>query len=299
MKSKILGLGLCFLFCLMISCGENSGSGDEFVGGGSSNSNFVTIQGGTFIAGAKPAPSQNANSPAVAAVTGDTAIRCGGNGTYAVTFTIPDQDWPRLDNRLRIPSKVIKVIVFIQGDAGYFTIPIANPSSGAFSFVITTNANLAQNITTMFAVIDNLGNVSDYHSLDVKIYQANQLVIRFVDNGDGTITDTHTRLIWQKDQAPVTLNWSNSMSYCDHLSLAGPAVWRLPTQLELMNIFGSSSRSCGDYLAYLDNIFECTQAGVWSATEYDRTRAYYVNFNSRDSNWVSKTGVLLGARCVR
>ena len=50
----------------------------------------------------------------------------------------------------------------------------------------------------------------------------------FTDNGDGTITDNITGLMWQKvDGGEMT--FENAATYCSSLILGGKDDWRLPT----------------------------------------------------------------------
>lgn len=56
----------------------------------------------------------------------------------------------------------------------------------------------------------------------------------FHDNGDGTITDLNTGLIWQQDDQ--TLTWQQSLSYCEELPLANNDDWRLPNIRELQTL---------------------------------------------------------------
>ena len=61
---------------------------------------------------------------------------------------------------------------------------------------------------------------------------------RFVDNGDGTLTDTCTGLMWEKDagNGGNDLAWCAALAYCDGLELAGYEDWRLPSIRELHSI---------------------------------------------------------------
>lgn len=61
-------------------------------------------------------------------------------------------------------------------------------------------------------------------------------VNKFVDNGNGTITDQATRLEWQKSDDGITRNWQTALAYCAALSLVGPTGWRLPNTKELQSI---------------------------------------------------------------
>ncbi|MBI4601510.1 MAG: DUF1566 domain-containing protein [Planctomycetes bacterium] len=58
---------------------------------------------------------------------------------------------------------------------------------------------------------------------------------RFVDNGDGTVTDTCTKLMWQK-KTEASVSWDGAVQYAGGLELAGHSDWRLPTLRELEGI---------------------------------------------------------------
>lgn len=51
---------------------------------------------------------------------------------------------------------------------------------------------------------------------------------RFVDNGDGTVTDTRRRLMWQQDDNEKEANFAEAQRYCRDLRLGNHADWRLP-----------------------------------------------------------------------
>lgn len=58
----------------------------------------------------------------------------------------------------------------------------------------------------------------------------------FVDNGDGTITDNATGLMWQQADDGQTRDWQDALSYAENLTLAGNSDWRLPNAKELQSI---------------------------------------------------------------
>jgi hypothetical protein len=61
---------------------------------------------------------------------------------------------------------------------------------------------------------------------------------RFVDNGDGTVTDTETNLMWTKNADPFgRLNWHDAMSRCSSFSISGIGGWRLPSMDELVALY--------------------------------------------------------------
>jgi len=61
---------------------------------------------------------------------------------------------------------------------------------------------------------------------------------RFTDNGDGTMTDNLTGLMWTKDAnlPNGTMDWYQALDYCNNLTLAGYSDWRLPNMNELESL---------------------------------------------------------------
>ena len=91
----------------------------------------------------------------------------------------------------------------------------------------------------------------------------------FVDNGDGTVTDTATGLMWHKETA-YSRDWRSALHYCEDLSRAGYSDWRLPTIKELASIVDLSR--C--YPAIDTNYFPYTESSdYWSST----TDAFYTS----------------------
>lgn len=56
---------------------------------------------------------------------------------------------------------------------------------------------------------------------------------RFVDNGDGTVTDTKQHLMWQKGDNGEEITFKQALEYCGTLHLGGYTDWRLPLPEEL------------------------------------------------------------------
>ena len=67
---------------------------------------------------------------------------------------------------------------------------------------------------------------------------------RFIDNGDGTVTDVATGLMWVKDPMAAGLGsplyWYDAIDACENLQFAGHDDWRLPNINELMSIVDHS-----------------------------------------------------------
>ncbi|MFW5798360.1 MAG: DUF1566 domain-containing protein [Planctomycetota bacterium] len=59
---------------------------------------------------------------------------------------------------------------------------------------------------------------------------------RFVENGDGTISDLATGLMWMKGDSGKTMNWEDALAWCEKLELAGHSDWHLPDAKQLQSI---------------------------------------------------------------
>ncbi len=64
---------------------------------------------------------------------------------------------------------------------------------------------------------------------------------RFIDNGNGTVTDRKTQLMWIKTGKPVlgAITWKEADTFCEALNFAGYFDWRLPTKAEWSGLIDS------------------------------------------------------------
>ena len=76
------------------------------------------------------------------------------------------------------------------------------------------------------------------HTLFVRYVRGNPAYGKndFRDNGDDTIADRATGLMWQKRDSGKGLNWEQALAYAAGLKLAGHSDWRLPNAKELQSI---------------------------------------------------------------
>jgi len=118
----------------------------------------------------------------------------------------------------------------------------------------------------------------------------------FIDNGDGTVTDTSTGLMWQRVTASRTYTWEQALSYCENLTHAGYSDWRLPTIKELASLADLRRYNPAIDTAY----FPGTAWSYWSSTTYDYTTsdAWLVSFYDGDEYYTNKSNWYY-ARAVR
>lgn len=140
------------------------------------------------------------------------------------------------------------------------------------------------------------------------LYCGNANAGSFNDNGNSTVTDLTTNLIWQQCSAGLsgagcatgaaaTYTWENAISNCEGLSLGGFTDWRLPNVKELKSIADMATFGPAINATY----FPATQSSnYWSSTTYmgSTTTAWVVVFNDGYTLNAFKTNTSY-VRCVR
>jgi YD repeat-containing protein len=119
----------------------------------------------------------------------------------------------------------------------------------------------------------------------------------YATNGDGTVTDLNTGLMWQQQAPPEMMTWEEALNYCESLSLAGKSDWRLPNRNELQSLVDYSKNSPA-----LNPLFtpEWQPPHYWSSTTHARfnTHAWGVYFYSGFISYNTKTNTYY-VRAVR
>lgn len=106
--------------------------------------------------------------------------------------------------------------------------------------------------------------------------------ISFTDNGDGTITDNNTGLVWQKTDGGE-MSFENAELYCENLNLGNYTDWRLPECHELFSINYYDAINP----ALKTTVFTKTSAEYWWTSEKRRDNSNNV--------WVVNAGGGIGA----
>jgi hypothetical protein len=118
----------------------------------------------------------------------------------------------------------------------------------------------------------------------------------FTDNGNGTVTDNQSRMMWQKDEGGRKF-WEPSMKYCGNLSLGEHSDWRLPSKEELTTLWNNAGSQKDKMKVWFPRM---KASGYWSSTilEDDPAYAWYVYFGDGVPNNNFKT-FDNNARCIR
>ena len=89
---------------------------------------------------------------------------------------------------------------------------------------------------------------------------------RFVANGNGTVTDTKTGLIWADSDNGSNINWRDARKYC---AKKGEG-WQLPTVAQLQELYDASgklSQKVGANTCYVTPLIRLSSSFFWSSDE--------------------------------
>ncbi len=81
----------------------------------------------------------------------------------------------------------------------------------------------------------------------------------YVDNGDGTVSDLSTGLMWQQADDGEARDWEDALAYAENLQLAGYDDWRLPNAKELQSIVDYSRSPDETDSPAIDPVFYVTE----------------------------------------
>ncbi len=195
----------------------------------------------------------------------------------------------------RLPT-VLELLTIV--DFGQYS-----PSVDATYFPNTKSSSIYWSSTNYVLYYDSMWVVGFFYPNSYGIARASQGLVRcvrdegrafvFLDNNNGTVTDTTTGLMWQKFEDGTARTWEQSLSYCEGLSLAGFSDWRLPNVKELSSIIDSTRcnpaidvsffPNAQSYLWYWTSTSEAYNGSTWLVEFYtgglssgDKTLSSYV-----------------------
>jgi hypothetical protein len=117
---------------------------------------------------------------------------------------------------------------------------------------------------------------------------------RYVNHGDGTVTDTNTGLMWASKDNGSSINWQAARSYCQSYKGGGHHDWRMPTIAELVSLYDPNDRNRRGY--HVTKLIDTSAASSW-ASETRNYQAARFNFTYGQVYWLRQsfsgpTGVL-------
>jgi hypothetical protein len=106
----------------------------------------------------------------------------------------------------------------------------------------------------------------------------------FKDNGDSTISDIATGLMWMQGDSKVGMNWEDALAYSEAKTFASFGNWRLPNAKELQSILDYSRAPGATASAAINTMFRCTSI----QNENGENDYPYYWSSTTHSNWSSK-----------
>ncbi len=127
---------------------------------------------------------------------------------------------------------------------------------------------------TIFGVNMADGRIKGYPMDDPRTREPNALSVRlvrgatdygendFADNGDGTISDSATGLMWAQDDSGDGMNWEDALAWAQDMNAAeylGHSDWRVPDAKEFHSILDYSRSLQATDSAAIDPVFNCSE----------------------------------------
>jgi hypothetical protein len=132
----------------------------------------------------------------------------------------------------------------------------------------------------------------------------------YTDNGNGTVTDNLTGLMWEQKtddgssrDKDITFTWKDALAYCENLTLGSFSDWRLPNPKELERIVDLGAANPAVDTTY----FSDTSNGLYwtgtSCSKCHKRKAFTIDFSDGElyyGNKVKDSAYLENyTRCVR
>ncbi len=174
-----------------------------------------------------------------------------------------------------------KILSSVLALAVFFALASCNDEDTTTDDTTTTDDvlvinNYVQIATGQVTLYDNDGAVINSLNTGDALYgqDANYLkgeAMSHTNNGDGTITDNNSGLVWQQVPSSSDYTWQEAVDYCDDLEFAGHDDWRMPSAKELYSI---SDFNTG--WPYIDTDYFTLASGAITKDEQYWASNYYV-----------------------
>jgi len=147
--------------------------------------------------------------------------------------------------------------------------------------LINSSLFLGQSVSKTIQLLPDTGQTSSYTTTFGEDHDYSINTPSLTNNGNGTITDNVTGLMWQQmDGGEMT--FENAISYCNSLTLGGFSGWRLPTPMEAFGILNHQNSNP----AINTTFFTLTTAEYWWTGVFEN--------NSTTKVWCTNAGGGIG-----
>jgi len=231
-------------------------------------------KGGTAQKSVNVSVSTTNQAPVISSLTANpTSVSPSGDSTITCTASDPDGDtltysWSKTGGT--ISGSGSQVTWTAPSSEGTYTITCtADDGNGGTDQESVSITVSAADLTHQLPDTGQTTSYTDTFGEDHD-YQPSATQMSYTDNGDGTITDNKTGLMWLKEGnypfngATSTGTWEQALTYCEGLSYAGYSDWRLPNRRELFSIVKFEGAAPLINTTYFLN----TQGCYWTSTTF-------------------------------
>jgi hypothetical protein len=171
------------------------------------------------------------------------------------------------------------------------------------AFLLLSTISFAQSVTKSIALLPDTGQTLSYTTTYGEDNDYSINTPSFTNNGNGTISDNVTGLMWQQADDGEMI-YENAAPYCDALNFAGYTDWRLPSPVEGFSILNLQNNNP----ALNTTFFTTSVAEYWWTNKTqvnDNTKVWCTNAgggvgNKPKSETISAGGTFkYHTRCVR
>ncbi len=224
----------------------------------------------------------------------DTVRTWDDAGAYCTALSLAGHtDW-------RVPAKKELLSIVDYGKFSPAVDGASFPNTNVDAYYWTSTEYAADTSNVWFVEFDlgqsfNAPKTDQYY---VRCVRGPSAAPDLADNGDGTVTDNGTGLMWQQADSGTAKTWEDAIVYCTGLPLAAYDDWRLPDIKELATLASDTAYSPAINTA----LFPLTPASsdYWSSTTdaHSTISAWRVTFDYGKLLVFAKTSPSL-VRCVR
>jgi hypothetical protein len=182
--------------------------------------------------------------------------------SYCETLSLGDNDDWRVPTRREFSTILNHGRLSPSLDVTYFpdyTYASANEVYYWTSSVYHDDPSQVWKLQMSFGIAEAIITLSPPHKVRC-VRGATEPAASYTDNGNGTVTDNVTGLIWEQKtddgssrDKDTTFTWKDALAYCENLILGGFANWRLPNPKELERIVDLSTSNPAADTTYFPN----------------------------------------------
>ncbi len=220
-----------------------------------------------------------------------------------VEYENPEEDYgvSRASARVKIANGEFSLLLDMRGEEMARTM---DGKSIEFRGILTGEATYDMTATLSSMTSGTISKVSRVPEIKVEEFKSpaaqEKAAVPLVDNGDGTITDNKTGLVWQKGDDGHARTWNEAMKYARSMSLAGQTDWRLPSRDELVSLWQDAGRKKKLRKTYFPGM---KSSAYWASTPDKEDWAGVVGFDASPNpmafNDTQPKSDSYYARCVR